>query len=362
MKEVLSKGLDYLWGNIRLNPIKEALYNLACIYKGHKPVRNTGMFILWTGGMVGGWFLFAEVPAFYDWGNHVVSGIIPDFVINGLDGIYQGAGQFAIDCATATLGLWIGGTLVGTTGKQIFRALTYQIGGNTNTHFVFTGSQLDFINEEIGLSYQEDPELKHYQIFTRAVLQNCCPVICLPHVQKKFLSEEHWQAQRNTQAVLDELIADLNTYKYDGTHRKAEMKYAVNEALRGVFKPLLEYLSRRQEQAERRATEAQHVIDNVNTLIGDEGDYGLANSVEIEANLKKTLEQFLVFYEECDTPSVQYNVFPKVAKEESVIKTYGDLYYLREKAKKQKVKQELIADRSEKLSVPFRASCAVAAI
>lgn len=351
MKAGVAKGLSYLWSSLKLNPVKEALNSVVGFFQGKKRLRNLGMFVVLAGGMAGGCVLFVQVPVFYDWGSAIVEGIIPTTIINGFNGMSAGAGQVVIDICTGALGLWIGGATAGTGAKQAFRAVAYQVGGDTNTEYIFTASEIDKINELLNVDAGADPQVNCGRGAIHAITSRIMPLNCFANFQQGLVSDERNQAREVTLGAIQRMITDNNRYKHDGTHRKAEIKYVLSEFLSGRFMPAYQHFNKRKLQADDRAVYAQSVITEVDQLIGGL-DRNPAQSANLSVDVQKRLGQNLKFFRTCNSTPARYNLFPK-SLAEPLVQTWGDLQELKLEAQTQLAKQQRVSQESEQITQRF---------
>lgn len=351
MKESVAKGLSYLWSSLKLNPVKEAFNAVIGFVQGKKRLRNLAMFLVLAGGMAGGCALFIEVPAFYDWGRAIVEGIIPETIINGFDGLAEGAGAVVIDICTGTLGLWLGGATAGTGAKQIYRVIAYQIGGNTNTEYVFTASEIDKINSLLGIEAGEAPQVNCGYGAIHAVTSRIMPLNCFANFQKRLVSEELSQARGATLGAIQDMVARKNHYKHDGTNRDSELGHALREFLAGRFMPALQYYHKRRLQADDRVADAEAVINEVEQLLGDEA-HNPAQSAHLDIAVQRRLGQKLKHFRTCNSKPVRYNLFPK-AIIEPLVQTWGDLESLKLEAQTQLAKQRRVSAEAEQVRQRF---------
>ncbi|MGE4349363.1 MAG: hypothetical protein AB7D28_06335 [Candidatus Berkiella sp.] len=351
MKESVAKGLSYLWSSLKLNPIKEAFNAVIGFVQGKKRLRNLGMFVVLVGGMAGGCVLFIEVPAFYDWGNAIVEGIIPGTIINGFNGLAEGAGAVVIDICTGALGLWLGGATAGTGAKQVYRAMAYSIGGNTNTEYIFTASEIDKFNALLGVEAGEDPQINCGRGAIHAVTSRILPLNCFAHFQRGLVSDERNQAREATFDMLQHMVADCERYGHDGTFRREGFKHPLREFFAGRFMPALQNYRKRKLQADDRVLDAQGIIDEVNQLLNDEV-HNPAQSANLDVNVQRRLGQKLKHFRTCNSTHVRYNLFPK-AMIEPLVQTWGDLESLKLEAQTQLAKQQRVSAEAEQVRQRF---------
>ncbi|MCS5708564.1 hypothetical protein CC99x_006535 [Candidatus Berkiella cookevillensis] len=351
MKESVAKGLSYLWSSLKLNPIKEAFNAVIGFFQGNKRLRNLGMFVVLVGGMAGGCVLFIEVPAFYDWGSAIVDGIIPETIINGFNGLSDGAGAVVIDICTGALGLWLGGATAGTAAKQVYRTIAYQIGGNTNTEYVFTASEIDKLNVLLGVNAGEDPQPNCGRGGIHAVTSHILPLNCFANFQRGLVSDERNQAREATLGAIQDMVARKNDYKHDGTDRDSELGHALREFLSGRFMPALQYYRKRRLQADDRVADAEGIINEVDQLLNGEV-HNPAQSANLDIAVQRRLGQKLKHFRTCNSTPARYNLFPK-SMIEPLVQTWGDLQALKLEAQTQLAKQQRVSAEAEQVRQRF---------
>lgn len=357
MKEYISKGIDYVWHNLRFNPVKEALVSGAGFLAWKKPIRNGTYCVLLVGGMVGGFFLFTQEGTFYGYANDLVSAGVDSTVLAGLS---EGTKDTVTYILTGLFGSWVLGSVVGTGTKHVFRAANKAIGGHTNGEYNLRGVDLDKINEELGIEYEDDEDLGQCQRVTGSCLQHTFPISCMPGLQSHFVQDDRWDAQLARQGEINEIVSDLDRRKFDGTHRHGEIKFALSSLLNYSFGPLVRYFRNRQQDAQDRQEQAEQAITDINGIVGDleDGEHQDRNAIVDGADegVMRRLLQLAKFLKENNKDRRQYNVLPSKSKKSQAPDqvTYGFLYDLRRDAITQQAKMVARRDHDAEVSNRYR--------